>query len=78
MTGVGTTCPKCSGAMERGYIVDISVSARVVSQWAAGEPRKDFFNVTKWPEDGFVPVGTFRCVGCGFLESFAGPEFAAK
>jgi hypothetical protein len=25
-----------------------------------------------------VPVGTFRCSACGFLESYACPEFAPK
>jgi len=25
-----------------------------------------------------IPIGTFRCKACGYLESFAMPEFDAK
>ena len=30
------------------------------------------------PKDKCVPVGPFRCSACGFLESYARPEFAAQ
>ena len=37
-----------------------------------------FRQVKKAPPDKCVPVGVFRCSACGFLESYARPEFAAK
>jgi hypothetical protein len=37
-----------------------------------------FQQVRKVPQDKIVPVRIFRCSACGFLESYARPEFAAK
>jgi hypothetical protein len=64
--------------MEQGFVVDLIPGGRLVSQWAAGVPRKSWWTGTQLPDDGLVPVGTFRCASCGFLESYARPEFAAE
>jgi hypothetical protein len=64
--------------MEQGFVVDTSASMRLVSHWAAGPPRKAFWSGTKEPEGGLVPVGTFRRRSCGYLESYADPEFVAE
>ena len=73
-------CPKCNGEMLQGFIADwYGGSTRRVSNWVEGAPEKsDFWTVTRVPEEKCVPVGTFRCSVCGFLESYARPEFAAK
>jgi hypothetical protein len=64
--------------MERGFILDNSYGARLVSQWAAGAPKKSFWATTKAPSQDTVPIGVFRCATCGYLESYARPEFAAE
>jgi len=71
-------CPKCKGAMEQGYVLDHTYGARVVSHWAKGAPQKSFFMGTKLPDQQLVPIGTYRCSACGYLEAYARPEFAAK
>lgn len=71
-------CPKCQHKMVQGYILDITHGARIVSQWVEGPPLKSFWLGTKIPGNKSVPVGTFRCPDCGFLESYARPEFAAR
>ena len=72
-------CPKCDGRMEQGFILDFAHGgARLVSQWAPGEPHKSFWMGTKLPEDKLIPIGTFRCESCGYLESYAREEFAAQ
>ena len=74
-----TRCPKCNGEMAQGFIVDWSQGGgRRVNSWVKGAPEKSFWHGTSVPDDQGVPVGTFRCEACGFLESFARPEFAAK
>ena len=78
MTTAPHACPKCNGRMEQGFILDNAYAAHVVSQWVAGPPLKSFWSGTKIPSEGLVPVGTFRCAKCGYLESYARPEFAAK
>ena len=72
-------CPKCNGEMVQGFIFDRADGGhRRVINWVEGAPEKYFWTVTRVPEEKCVPVGTFRCSVCGFLESYAHPEFAAK
>jgi len=64
--------------MEQGYVLDNTYCARVVRQWAAGAPLKSFWAGTKLPDEKLVPIGTYRCLSCGYLELYARQEFAAK
>ncbi len=79
MSAETTRCPKCNGEMVQGFIFDFHPGGkRLVSNWVEGAPEKAFWTVTKVPTEKCIPVGTFRCSGCGFLELYAQPEFAAK
>ena len=73
-----TQCPKCNGDMVQGFIFEIDGSIRKVSAWVEGAPEKSWWGGATVPKEKCVPVGTFRCSVCGFLESYARPEFAAK
>jgi len=64
--------------MEQGFVLDQTYGARAVSQWAAGAPVKSFWAGTRMPEEHFIPVGSYRCASCGYLELYARTEFAAK
>jgi len=64
--------------MEQGFVLDNTYAARVVSQWAAGAPLKNFWGSAKLPDEDLVPIGTYRCSSCGYLELYARQEFAAK
>ena len=70
------TCPKCSGLMEQGFVLDNTHGGALVSQWARGAPLKSFWLGTKQP-DAQLPIGAFRCSSCGYLEAYARQEFAA-
>ena len=74
-------CPKCNGEMMQGFTCGREGPNRVVLTWDEGMPKAVgwlFRQVRKVPRDKSVPVGVFRCSACGFLESYARPEFAAK
>ena len=77
MTSNQQSCPKCQGEMEQGFVLDHTHKGRIVSHWSAGLPKKSFWHGTELPEDKQIPIGTFRCKSCGYLEFFARPEFAA-
>lgn len=84
MTQPEMSCPKCDGEMANGYVIDYTYGTALVSQWAEGVPQKPkaIFGILtqpgiQWPT-GTIPVCTFRCRSCGFLESYAREEFAAK
>lgn len=72
------SCPKCNGPMEQGFVLDNTYGGRIVSQWAAGAPEKSFWFGTKLPAEKLIPIGTFRCASCGFLEEYARPEFGTE
>jgi hypothetical protein len=79
MSAETTRCPKCNGEMVQGFIVDHHGGGkRLVSNWVEGAPEKSVWRVTKASTEKCIPVGVFRCSACGFLESYARPEFAAK
>jgi len=81
MAETAHVCPKCSGLMEQGFIVDMSYGgisgrARNISKWARGTPLKSVLYEISAPREA-VPIGAFRCASCGYIESYANPEFAA-
>ena len=74
-------CPKCNDVMVQGFIPDFTGSKFcTVNNWVEGAPGKPTWFGTCVPvsPEKCIPIGTFRCSGCGFLESYAQPEFAAK
>lgn len=64
-------CPKCQHEMERGFLPEY-VQGRVGTHpiWARGRPQRSFWFGIKVPAN-HLRVITFRCTGCGFLESYA-------
>ena len=68
------SCPKCNGEMVRGFVLDVGLGAKSFSQWTRGTPPKGVIWKAE-PED-MLPIGTFRCSSCGYLESYAGEEYA--
>ena len=78
MSATLNQCPKCNGQMEQGFVIDFTHGGRLVSHWAAGAPEKSFWAGTKLPSEKTIPIGTFRCTTCGFLESYAQPMFDAQ
>jgi len=68
---VEPTCPKCTQKMLRGFIPEFS-NRSSVSFWVEGEPEHSFWAVgVKIPKDKIIDIVTYRCVECGFLESYA-------
>jgi hypothetical protein len=57
--------------MEEGYIVDISESNFLQSKWIPGEPEASFWTENKIDKNKLIPVTTFRCISCGYLDSCA-------
>lgn len=79
MSTLPTVCPKCQGEMVRGFVADRTDDARfAVSTWVEGPPEKSFWTKTNVPKEKCVPVATFRCASCGYLESYGRPEFGGQ
>lgn len=74
-------CPKCSGAMAEGFVLDNAYGALKQSHWLEGKPErahrtgiflKSASIITK--DRQLLAVTTYRCERCGFLESYARDE----
>jgi hypothetical protein len=64
-------CPKCSDRMDEGYLLDHTQHALGVSTWVSGRPEKSFWTGLRLKGRDTIPVLTYRCRRCGFLESYA-------
>jgi hypothetical protein len=61
--------------MVQGFVPEHTLGAILVSTWVEGPPVKSFWYRTKVQGEP-IPIATFRCASCGFLESYAQAEFA--
>jgi hypothetical protein len=57
--------------MEQGFTMDADHGSARVSKWVEGAPEKSFWTGTKTNGKKQLPVATYRCSGCGYLESYA-------
>ena len=73
-----TRCSKCNGEMVQGFLFESEGPRRTVCTWVEGAPEKSWSGSAKIPKGNSVPVGTFRCSVCGFLESYARLKFNPK
>jgi len=62
--------------MVQGHVLDFTPTGLRVSNWNAGPPKKaGLAGIVDSTSQ--IPMSTFRCQSCGFLESYAREEFAA-
>ena len=52
------TCPKCSGRMEEGFVLDRTYGANLQSTWVGGRPAKSFWTGFKLKGQVTLPVTT--------------------
>lgn len=65
-------CPRCARRMELGFLLEIGDSdARSVTKWVEGVPKKKFLIGLHIKDRRVLPLTTYRCEKCGYLESYA-------
>lgn len=58
--------------MGPGFLLDRGEGDRKrVVQWIEGDPQKSFWTGLVTAKRVMLPVATYRCTGCGYLESYA-------
>jgi predicted nucleic-acid-binding Zn-ribbon protein len=60
-------CPKCGAEMQEGFVIE----SRVPSRWIAGKPDMSVFGGPKVHGKEQRQIESYRCVECGYLESYA-------
>lgn len=73
LTSKSIVCPKCNAAMEEGFILESEgLPYRVASRWVEGAPEFGVWSgIKNWHDRKKYQVATYRCAGCGYLESYA-------
>lgn len=64
-------CSKCAGPLKEGFILDCSHNAVRVGHWAEGAPAFWILRILKMKGRRKIPMQTWRCTRCGYLESYA-------
>jgi hypothetical protein len=67
-------CARCHAHMESGWVPDNTHTGFQRENWCPGEPQPSFWTGLKVEIGKFMPVTTFRCPNCGYLESYAIPQ----
>ena len=70
---VDRSCVKCGGEMEEGFVLDNTSRARMQSEWVEGAPERSRWMGVRLKGKEQLPILTFRCSQCGYLESYAPP-----
>ena len=68
---MANSCPKCQSSMKQGFTLDHTYGYLAVSAWIEGEPEKSFWYGLKTSGRKTLPIETWRCSKCGYLENYA-------
>jgi hypothetical protein len=63
--------------MAEGFIKDHTRNSVDTSKWVDGPPEKSFWHGLKTRGKRQIPMTTYRCSRCGYLESYAVEKPAA-
>ena len=66
-----TQCPKCQGAMSEGVIAERGDSGWTITSFLPGAPQVSRWFGLKVRKKDLVPISSWRCGRCGYLESYA-------
>lgn len=66
-----TSCPKCQSGMQEGWVLDNAYGSRAISSWVEGEPKVSIWVGVKLEGKTPIPITSYRCTRCGFVEQYA-------
>ncbi|NNF58694.1 MAG: hypothetical protein HKN04_10685 [Rhodothermaceae bacterium] len=65
------TCLRCGGAMEEGYVLDITDSGKKTAKWIEGAPERSVWVGLKTGSRRSFALRAYRCAECGFVDLYA-------
>lgn len=64
-------CPKCGGTMTEGFMMGHVLGTTAFPEhWHPGVPQCNVFGGTQVEKEKLIPIRSFRCEQCGFLEQY--------
>ena len=64
-------CSKCTGEMQEGLVVDLGYAGVLRSMWVEDQAASSGSPGTVDNHKRKVKTITYRCLSCGFLDSYA-------
>jgi hypothetical protein len=65
--------------MVRGYLLDRAYGGFGMGTWLEGPPvRSGLFDSVSPRLERSIPIVSYRCTGCGYLELYARPELVEE
>jgi len=66
------TCMRCQSPMEEGFLLDRTYGGLLQTRWCEGKPDGSgwFGDATRSQADRGRRVVSYRCTGCGLIESY--------
>lgn len=75
-------CSECGGAMEAGFVPDVTYGAAVASHWHPGVPEEKTFvgipSGVRVQSEALVPIHAYRCTKCFLVRMYAPPRAPRK
>jgi hypothetical protein len=65
------TCPKCDIQLQEGFLLSRTRKERIAADWVDGKPVRSFWRGLNLSGRTRLPVASWRCPRCGFLELHA-------
>ncbi len=63
-------CPRCQGSMAQGVMIENKDSLPSATHWLEGPVESGWFGL-KLKGKRQLPIVTYRCGRCGYLENYA-------
>jgi hypothetical protein len=64
-------CPKCHGVMQQGFVPEYRRNGIAIAVWVEGLAEEPSFWGSIISDKQQIPIITYRCMRCGYLESYA-------
>ena len=65
------SCPKCGGRMDEGFLLELKDgNQKARTEWIEGAPLKKWYGIVIRNKRK-LPIETWRCGRCTYLESYA-------
>lgn len=73
MSSRAPSCAKCGGGMDEGFVMDEGYGSRHAAHWVEGAPVRSLWTGLKLKGRTRLPVRSWRCRRCHYLEQYAPP-----
>ncbi|MEW5940551.1 MAG: hypothetical protein AB1750_12855, partial [Chloroflexota bacterium] len=74
-------CSECGGEMKKGFVVETAGQIGYpndASYWLEGWIEKDWLGNLKTDNKEKFYIAAYRCIRCGFLKFYAGPDHSGE